>query len=1069
MVKKFIQTIEAHGWFRRLRQVLAVTLIFSMLAPDIAQAMESDADETKVIHSIPPFLKGPSKAGTIISSEDQKPLNTSTISLPHIDDAETHILQFANQSSGSDEDQSKEISFGSAGSSPEKPQTQSSANIPFVAFSILPSVSQDIPPVSFLSPSLFTSIGNSIDSRSLQDREPSLPLNSNHHSDQSGDEQTICTSAPPPISHPLDIDSDYDEENSLLGKQHHQNKAPISIKQYGSTVQVSFSKDGIGAHLSVDFVDLGFPSEIFPSSHSNQQPDQAGTKKLEQKPLPRPDNLTLSDRQLPVSSSSLQAEKQRKLKELKDSLIGEYSETGLFFDSKDIRRANTSPISGHNLPSRTSSKDVVVNERSSLLRSQLSIQCNDHDTDRNEDDEISIEIGYPKNPDELLHLEPSEDHSQYRSCCGRLIFPQRTKYTLPYLDQRLHKLSQLITLLGQEGYNPQGTKNDDSLNNSGSLENEGSTTLPNGTPPQVIREAGVTIFVGSDLDKDSVPSDEDGEVSNPTRLKIPQEGNRLGSFLLPNIVILSSHQLPPIDIETLEVGIPTVQISSFWEFIQRLPPNAKAQLQSFKHQILDDVNTWSQRIGKWIIGPAIGAPLAYAMSLVYFGGLSYLMGVYDWNWLANVEDGGFPHYFLLTYILSTLLPDAVPRNAKACKEIFTDFSQKAQKKLRIGLTFLACLLPSCIEPFYLVQMEWHDMNVTGTRGVNNQFAITMLTLCPILFIDSLGANFRTAWQAWDSIKEGIKIIQPIIIEKLCRQTIHIPLKSLEEIKREEFDKSLKKLSQFFFQAPSDEIDRIYADILQIKEGINEEFLQESEEDFTARQTFVVLSYLLSLGDEVVEGYKQAKSLYETLSDVLKYSCLTLGSPARLLVLQMMFETLIGIFAPKGVSNVLGWIFAFIGFPLQTGLEYQGMTNFSNDFLWEEQPNGYTSHPGARWTTKAIALWQGLFFTVPLLVLTLQTCNAWFTSGWWMLGSIPFLFPEFTTQVTSFNGTYNRQDVTAITNVHNKKTRKCQGKSPRPDWKRDQLIQLVQESQRDLNNWHPILIQKLQESLNWISK
>ena len=75
MVKTFIQTIEAHGWFCRLRQVLAATLIFSMLAPDIAKAMEDDADETKVIHSIPPFLKGPSKAGLIISSEDQKPLN----------------------------------------------------------------------------------------------------------------------------------------------------------------------------------------------------------------------------------------------------------------------------------------------------------------------------------------------------------------------------------------------------------------------------------------------------------------------------------------------------------------------------------------------------------------------------------------------------------------------------------------------------------------------------------------------------------------------------------------------------------------------------------------------------------------------------------------------------------------------------------------------------------------------------------------------------------------------------------------------------------------------------------
>jgi hypothetical protein len=247
MVKTFIQAIETHDWFSRLRQVLAVTLIFSMLAPDIAKAMEDDADETKVIYSIPPLLKGQSKAGIIISSEDQKPLNTSPISLPHVDDAETHILQFSSQSSGFDEDQSKDASFGSTGSSPEKPQPQSSAIIPFIALSILPSVPQDISSVSFLPPPLSTSIEGSVDSRSLQDREPFLPLNSNHHSDQSSDEEIISTSVSPPISHPLDIDSDPDEEDLLVKNKHRQSKAPLSIKQYGSTVQVSFSKAGIGA------------------------------------------------------------------------------------------------------------------------------------------------------------------------------------------------------------------------------------------------------------------------------------------------------------------------------------------------------------------------------------------------------------------------------------------------------------------------------------------------------------------------------------------------------------------------------------------------------------------------------------------------------------------------------------------------------------------------------------------------------------------------------------------------------------------------------------------------------
>ena len=59
--------------------------------------------------------------------------------------------------------------------------------------------------------------------------------------------------------------------------------------------------------------------------------------------------------------------------------------------------------------------------------------------------------------------------------------------------------------------------------------------------------------------------------------------------------------------------------------------------------------------------------------------------------------------------------------------------------------------------------------------------------------------------------------------------------------------------------------------------------------------------------------------------------------------------------------------------------------------------------------------------------------------------------------------------TSITNVHNTKTRKCFGKEPTSDWKRDWLIRFAQESRAELKHWNPDLIQKLTESITVFQK
>ena len=1055
MVKTFIQAIETHDCFSRLRQVLAVVLIFSMLAPDIAKAMESDADETKVAHSIPPFLKGPSKAGIIISSEDQKPLNTSTISLSHIDDAETHILQFVSQSSDFDEDQSKETSFGSTGSSPEKPQTQSSAISPFIASSVLPSVTQDIPPSSFSPPSLPQSIGSYVDSRSPQDRKPQLPFNHSNHSDQSGDEQTIRTSDPPPIFHPLAIDSDSDEAISLLRKQHHQNKELVSIKQYGSTVQVSISKVGIKAQASLDFVDLGFPSEIFSSSHSNQQPDQVGTKKLEKKPLPRLDNLTLSDRHLPVPPpSSLQAEKQRKLQELKDSLIGEDSETGLFFDPKDIRRANTSPISNHDLPSRSSPKSAIVTERTPLFKNQPSIQHDDHDTDQSEDDEISIEIGHPGNPDDPLHLAPSEEYPQYRSCCGcsskRPFCHKHTKYTLPNLIQHLEEFSQLAALIRQ---GPPAHSDDEvvssSHNSSFEIDSEGSSPL-NGSPTKEIRVgAGISL---EDTDEESVSSD---DTINPLLgLDGPQEEQRLDH--LPN-ANFSQVQLLLVDQDLEREGrISASQIASFWEAFEKLPSAAKAKLKQFMHQIFNDKSTWKQRIGKWILGPGIGVMDAIAMGVVYISSFYYILDNYDGkyvNFIDNLINGSLA-YVVVDYIRFSLLPDTVSRNAHLWKKAIGYLSNTNVEKLRLFTTAFLSIFPSLIEPSYLVEAELRGIDYYGYHGVDNQFAIAMIVLCPFLFADSMASNMDILWTAWPGIKENLGEFQATLSHYLCRTAIDFRPTSEAKLIKGGFDKRLKNIAYFFSQASDEDVEAIYSQVFQEPE---QTLSNENPDVSTAQQAILAVSRLLSLGEEVVEGPRSPTSLSEKSFDIFKKICIATGSPIRLLVLQNIFATMGSLALSKGASQVFGWGLAPIGFAVQTVLEWKAMGNAYERFIRQEEPQEHTSHPTARGHVNRFAIAQGVLLTLCLLSATLQALGSWDLSSWWLFAAIPFFIPEFAGQAFGFAQTYNDKVATAAINGGHKIGGKCQGKSLCTNCKRDRLKKLAQQSRKDLEEWNPDLM------------
>ncbi len=1013
MVKTFIQAIDTHDWFCRLRQILAITLIFSMLAPDIAKAMEDGDEDKEVVSSVPLILKDPSK---VTSLEDQKSLNISKAPRIFSKDTEPHhIIQFASQSSGSeDDDKNPDASFESTGSSPEKPQSQSTAIIPFQPFSIIPSAPLKIHHNSSSLPNLPTSPRSSLES-SLKDRSPPLSV----YSDPSSNQKTVGASVLS-IPHSLEDGDNKDERSSLLGKQHRQNQKPhISIKQYGSTVQLDFRETGVEYDISVDL--LGLPSAVPPSPHSKHQPNQTEELTSSKPPL-FPDSL----KGQPLSSLPND--------ELRILLIGEDNATDLLSDSRLINSSTPPPITTYDLPPM-SLHDISGNGRSPE-RKQLLTQSNSSiqgEESGDSQDEVSIFIDHRRHsddpddfadPEDPLHIAFLEDQPQYKSCCGRPILPQHTKYTLSDLERHLENFSQLVTPHRQDQLLQIGG-DEDSYNSSDSFENERSSS-PNGSPPQINR-----------LDN-TIREDTDEDVDDSSIL---QQDLRLAH--LPNE---ASSQLSLIS---------SADADRFWAELKKLSIYNKVQLKRYKHQTIDDKSTWGQRLGKWIIGPIIGTGTGYAMGPVYMGGFLYLNNPIP---ITKQLLGGPFGFALDYYVMASSGADAIPQNAHLWKRAIAYLSQESQEMKRVVLTALGCILPSCVEPVYLITAELHVMQALGQHGWDNSSVAYMVALCPFLFATNFATNFDTAWKGWDEdLKESFGKLKSYLSRGFFHQVRESQPKPQVTIERECLETKLHNLNKLLFHAPPEQIDRIYEAYSQIKAGNIETPPDLKPQDLPFYQAAGALSLFFSLGDQVEEGQKQIKSLYETLTDTLTNSCLVLGSPARLLVLQFIGETIFGLFCPKIATKVLGWLFAIVGFPFQTGLEYKGMKNFFRDFIWEEEPNGHSSHPKVRITDKAFILLQSLIYILPLFVMCMQTSAEWSLGSEYLIGYIPFLIPEFATQATNFNGTYNRQIVTAGTNVHNGVTRKKLGYQPRTDWKKDRLIRLVQSSQEDVRSMSPELV------------
>ncbi len=513
----------------------------------------------------------------------------------------------------------------------------------------------------------------------------------------------------------------------------------------------------------------------------------------------------------------------------------------------------------------------------------------------------------------------------------------------------------------------------------------------------------------------------------------------------------------PLDDEDIEAGGPSAWAtfkSKLTKFFSELPPKAKAKLKRFHDQFIDKKWTVGGVVGG-LIGTGIAIVYSNAMTAVYGDGLWYLEQTYEWPWLYNMFNGAPTLWALVGYIFITLLPDATPRNIESCQLALRDWGEKWQHKGRNLLLLGACFLPSLIEPFYVLQVEVNNMHVTGDSGLDNQYARFALISCPALFFDSYFSNIRLAANGLDSLKAGYANFKSFMSRHLFHQARQVLPSS--EVNRQALGKSLDNVSKYFEQAPDEHITEIYANLLQI---------QQSDAPEEAHKVLLAISYLVSLGEEVIEGQKAKKSYYTLLADILNWGSLTAGSVARGVVLYFIFSSILGYFMPDGWAEALGVISAALAYAPRTLLEYKGMDGFFNHYLREETPTGHSSYGKVRAVAKSGALWQGLFFSLPLAVLTLQV-NQTLLSGspWFLLTSVPFVFTEVAAQTTSFHTTYTQQTTSALITLHNKGTRKCQGKDLSISYKRDLLVQLALQAQKDIKEWSSDLIDTVRMSVS----
>ncbi|MBX9620640.1 MAG: hypothetical protein K2X28_01180 [Alphaproteobacteria bacterium] len=488
--------------------------------------------------------------------------------------------------------------------------------------------------------------------------------------------------------------------------------------------------------------------------------------------------------------------------------------------------------------------------------------------------------------------------------------------------------------------------------------------------------------------------------------------------------------------------------------LKDLPATTKTQLTDFTHQILNGKSTWSQRIGKWLIGPLIGVGFAWAMGPVYDGGLMYL---------ANISEGFSSKFlrtnasnYLVLYINYSAGPDGISRNAHLWKKGIAYLSKEKKEVGRMCIAGAIAAVTALIPVAYLILAENIPREEQQLPNWDNGFGIIVAAFGPVLYIDAFAKELEIARKTITNLEDWFRQARELFFPS----SLPYQMKPFDTIQREKFDRDLIKLKHFLVGASGAVIEAIYKDVQDVIAGAR------SELDLKTQQAFAMLSYMLSLGDEVQEVAKKnsKKSIAEIAFDGLKYTCLILGAPTVGLLLQLVGSTVASLFTSTVVADSIGEGFALVAFLPFNYVLFQSMDNFKN-LLMSKDPQGYESHPGARLPVKVFIGIQSFVYLFQTSIAVLQSYQKWFGDQWWPFAAgIPFFIPKLMGLATSFNETFNELVTTAAINGYHKIGGKCRGNSLCTPCQKDWLIRLVESSRNDLEHWDPKLIHDLSKGV-----
>ncbi|MBA3814742.1 MAG: hypothetical protein H0X26_09750 [Alphaproteobacteria bacterium] len=484
------------------------------------------------------------------------------------------------------------------------------------------------------------------------------------------------------------------------------------------------------------------------------------------------------------------------------------------------------------------------------------------------------------------------------------------------------------------------------------------------------------------------------------------------------------------------------------KFLNELSEEDRANLLYVKKQVLDEEYTKAQW-GAIGVGVFISLLTTIGMNPIYSEGLFYLDERYKWNWIISLEDDGVLANILTAAIVLTILPDTLGRIPHLLKKAITCVAEKGIQIGRTLRTALSSLLPSMIPPFFLVKLELHDMKVTNTRGLGNQFAIAMLLFGPALFFDAWIANFDMHWEMEDDLIEWGKTSDYLLSRFLSPHSLHSRMPSEEEHIRHDFSKKFDTLLHTFPKMAERRRDEIYEAVFNARETIKQDLPGLEEPDLDIAELFFVTRYLLACSEE---GEKIKKTVNSWSRDAFIFGTVASASFMGTLVLQVMGDVLLQLVTSRQASNIGGWVFAACGLYPLAAFEYMGMKNFFKKFLSHESK-----------IEQALSTVVGAAFTVPLGVLSLQACDKWWEDNLWMIAAIPFLFAQFLTLSTLFCDSYH-QIGTSLMKFYNQVPRKKLGYGPTSNYKTNYITERIKGLQNRLQYFGDIMLHWLQKRL-----